>query len=127
LILTKNNDIMATKQVADRFYALSQEGKWDLILDELYSQEAVSVEPEHAHGLKSVNGLNQIKDKAKQWNAMIQEMHGGYSGQPQVAGNFFSVAMGMDVTMKGQPRSAMDEIALYEVKDGKIVKEQFFF
>jgi len=44
-----------------------------------------------------------------------------------VAGNYISVAMGMDVTMKGMGRMNMDEIALYEVKDGKIVKEQFFY
>jgi hypothetical protein len=31
------------------------------------------------------------------------------------------------VTMKGSGRMKMDEIALYEVKDGKIVKEQFFY
>ena len=36
-------------------------------------------------------------------------------------------AMGMDVTMKGMGRQKMDELAVYEVKDGKIVKEQFFF
>jgi hypothetical protein len=35
--------------------------------------------------------------------------------------------MGMDVTMKGQDRAKMDEIVVYEVKDGKIVKEQFFY
>jgi hypothetical protein len=29
--------------------------------------------------------------------------------------------------MKGQGRMMLDEIALYEVKDGKIVTEQFFF
>lgn len=32
----------------------------------------------------------------------------------------------MDVTMKGAGRVKMDEI-VYEVKNGKIVKEQFFF
>jgi hypothetical protein len=58
---------------------------------------------------------------------MVEEMHGGYSSPPQVAGNHFSVAMGMDVTMKGQGRMKMDEIAVYEVKDGKITKEQFFY
>jgi hypothetical protein len=58
---------------------------------------------------------------------MVEEMHGGYSSEPIVAGNHFAVAMGMEATMKGQGRSKMDEIALYEVKDGKIVKEQFFF
>jgi len=35
--------------------------------------------------------------------------------------------MGMDCTYKGMGRQKMDEIALYEVKDGKIVKEQFFY
>jgi hypothetical protein len=35
--------------------------------------------------------------------------------------------MGLDATMKGVGRTKMDEIALYEVKDGKIVKEQFFY
>lgn len=35
--------------------------------------------------------------------------------------------MGMDVTLKGMGRRQMDEIAVYEVKDGKIVKEQFFY
>jgi hypothetical protein len=35
--------------------------------------------------------------------------------------------MGMDVTLKGAGRVNMDEIAVYEVKDGKITKEQFFY
>jgi hypothetical protein len=69
----------------------------------------------------------QLKRKAKHSNAMVEQMHGGYTGKPIIAGNFFAVAMGMDATMKGVGRSNMDEIALYEVKDGRIVKEQFFF
>jgi hypothetical protein len=35
--------------------------------------------------------------------------------------------MGVEATMKGQGRVKMDEVAVYEVKDGKIVKEQFFY
>jgi len=35
--------------------------------------------------------------------------------------------MGIDVTMKGKPRTKIDEVAVYEVKNGKIVTEQFFF
>lgn len=33
----------------------------------------------------------------------------------------------MDITMKGQPRMSMEEIVVYEVAGGKIIKEQFFF
>lgn len=118
---------MTTQEVAKRFYTLAQEGKFDEILDELFSKDAQSLEPANAPGLKSVSGLDQIREKGKQWNESIEEMHGGYTNEPQVAGNFFTSIMGIDVTMKGQGRMKIDEVALYEVKDGKIVKEQFFY
>ena len=77
--------------------------------------------------MQSAEGLSAIKEKGKRFDEMVEEMHGGYSSAPVVGGRFFSVAMGMDCTMKGMSRQKMDEIAVYEVKDGKIVKEQFFY
>jgi len=118
---------LTTAEVAEKFNALSKEGKWDQIQEELFAENAVSVEPPNSPGLQSVEGLAAIKQKGKMFNDMVEEMHGGYSTDPVVAGNHFSVGMGMDVTMKGQGRVKMDEIALYEVKDGKIIKEQFFY
>ena len=58
---------------------------------------------------------------------MVEEMHSGFVSDLVVGGNFISCAMGMDVTMKGMGRMQMDEIAVYEVKEGKIISEQFFF
>lgn len=118
---------MNIQEIANRFHQLSQEGKWNQIQDELYAKSAVSIEPPLAQGMQSVEGLDAIKKKGEDWGKMVEEVHGGYSQAPVVAGNHFSVAMGMDVTMKGAGRTKMDEIAVYEVKDGKIVKEQFFF
>jgi ketosteroid isomerase-like protein len=118
---------MTTQEVANRFYELSQQGAYDVIQTELYSNDAKSVEPAHATFITNAAGIEAIKEKGRQFNAMIEEVHGGYCGVPVVAGNFFTCAMGMDLTMKGQPRMQMDEIAVYEVKDGKIVLEQFFF
>ena len=54
-------------------------------------------------------------------------MHGGYCSEPVVGGSYFSVAMGMDCTMKGAGRMKMDEIAVFGVKEGKIVSEEFFY
>ena len=116
-----------TAEVAARFNELAKEGNWDKIQDELFAENAVSVEPPNSPGMKSVEGLAAIKEKGRQFNESVEEMHDGYSTDPVVAGNFFSVAMGLDATMKGMGRMRMDEIAVYEVKDGKIVKEQFFF
>lgn len=116
-----------TTEVAARFNELAKEGNWDKIQDELFADNAASVEPPTSPGLQSVQGLPAIKEKGKQFNETVEEMHGGYSTDPVVAGNHFAVAMGLDATMKGMGRTKMDEIAVYEVKDGKIVKEQFFY
>src|SRR5690242_8070027 len=118
---------MTTQEIAQRFQELAQQGNWTLIQDELFADDAESIEPANSPGLQNAKGKDALKQKGEMFNSMVEEVHGGWSSEPQVAGNYFSVAMGMDVTMKGQGRSKMDEIALYEVKDGKIVKEQFFY
>ena len=125
--MTTQEAVMTTKEVADRFNQLAQQGDWNSIQNELYADNAVSVEPPAAQGMKSVEGIDAIKKKGEDFGNMVEQMHGGYSSTPVIGGNFFAVAMGMDATMKGQGRMKMDEIAVYEVKDGKIVKEQFFF
>jgi hypothetical protein len=77
--------------------------------------------------MTNVKGLDAIKKKGEQFNEMVEEVHDGRTSEPVVGGRYFSVAMMIDATMKGAGRQKMDEIAVYEVKDGKIVKEQFFF
>jgi ketosteroid isomerase-like protein len=119
--------VMDTKEIANRLSELFKANKWMEAQDELFSKDAKSIEPPHSQGMQSVEGLENFKKKAEMFNAMVEEMHGGWVGEPIVAGNHIAVAMGMDVTMKGQGRMKMDEIAVYEVKDGKIIKEQFFY
>ena len=119
--------MLSTREIAQRFYALAQSGKWYEIQDELFAQDAVSIEPSGSEGLSTVKGLNAIREKGRQWEAMVEEVHGGYCNEPEVAGNFFVCTMGVDLTMKGESRSKLDEIALYEVRDGKIISEQFFY
>ena len=122
--------VMTTQDVANRYMELEKQGKWMEIQDELYSDDVVCIEPEHAAamGMQTVTkGIDAVKAKGRAWNESIEEMHGGYCSEPVIGGNFFSVAMGMDCTMKGAGRMKMDEIAVFEVKEGKIVVEQFFY
>lgn len=119
--------VMTTKEVADRLAVFFKEGKWTEAQEELFSEDAESVEPAHSPGLQTVKGLDNIRKKGEMFNSMVEEMHGGYVGEPIVAGNYIAVAMGMDVTMKGAGRTKMDEICVYEVKDGKITREEFFY
>ncbi len=119
--------VMTTQEVANRMYELLKESKWEQVQQELFSDDAESIEPASSPGLQTVKGKDAIKKKGQDFSNMIEEVHGGYTGQPVVAGNYIAVAMGFDATMKGMGRQKMDEIAVYEVKDGKIVKEQFFY
>ncbi len=120
---------MTTQEVANRFIELANQGKFDAIQEELYSADCESIEPESgsSEGLQYAKGIEAIKEKGRRFNESIEEMHGGYTGEPIIAGNHFSLVMGMDVTMKGMGRVKMDEVCVYEVKDGKIIKEQFFY
>jgi hypothetical protein len=119
--------VMTTKEVAARLSELFKENKWVEAQEELFSDNAESIEPPGTQGLQSVKGLDAIRKKGQEFNNMVEEMHSAYAGEPIVAGNHIALAMGMDATMKGMGRMKMDEICLYEVKDGKIIKEQFFF
>lgn len=119
--------VMTTQEVANRVNELFKENKFDQVQDELFAEDCESIEPSQAPVLKSVKGMAAIKQKAKDFNDSVEEMHNGWCSEPIVGGNFISVAMGMDATMKGMGRIKMEEICVYEVKDGKIVKEQFFF
>lgn len=109
---------MTTQEVANRMNELFKENKWNQVQDELYADDCESIEPPHAPGLQSVNGKEAIKKKGEMFQSMIEEMHGGWVSDLTVAGNYISCGMG---------RMKMDEICVYEVKDGKVVKEQFFF
>lgn len=119
--------VMTTKDIAKRLSELFKENKWTEAQRELFSEDAESIEPPESPGLQSVKGLDKIKKKGEEFENMIEELHGGYVSEPIVAGRFIAFGMGIDATYKGMGRQKMDEVALYEVKDGKIVKEQFFY
>ncbi len=122
--------MMTTQEVADRYYELMLLNKRDEIWQTLYAEEAVCREPEHAvaMGVPTVTeGMEAIKAKSASRAEMIEEIHGAYCSEPVVGGKFFSAAMGRDITFKGRPRVQLDEVGVFEVKDGKIVLEQFFY
>ncbi len=57
---------------------------------------------------------------------MLEKVHGCTASAPLIAGNSFALTLAMDVTMKGRGRVKLEEVCVYEVKDGKVVSEQFF-
>jgi ketosteroid isomerase-like protein len=118
--------VMSTQEVATRLIELCREGKNLDAINELYSDNIVSKEPKGSQ-TELVEGKDAVIAKNQQWFDMVQQIHSINIGDPVIAGNFFACAMDMDVTYKQQGRLAMSEIAVYQVKDGRIVADEFFY
>jgi SnoaL-like domain len=116
------------KQIANRLVELCQQGKFEEAIKELYNKDAESIEPAKAQGWDThIKGLDKFFEKGEKWRSMTETFHGLTVTDPIVMGNQIALGITMDVTMKGQPRNNFEEIAVYEVADGKIMKEQFFY
>lgn len=118
---------MTTKEVAARLHALSAKGEFETAQKELFSKDAISIEPEASGGFeKETRGLPGILEKGHKFEAMVEAVHGIKISEPLVAGNSIAFSLDMDMTMKGRGRSNMAELCVYKVKDGKIISEEFF-
>ncbi len=117
---------MKTQDIAEQLVNYCRQGQFAEAIQNLYGQNIVSIEPEGAP-VKETVGLEAVIAKAQQFNDMVEEIHGMEISDPIVADKFFSCTMKMDVTYKGAPRTSMEEICLYKVEEGKIVREEFFF
>ncbi len=120
---------MNTEAVAKRLVELCRKGEHEQAQRELYAQDAVSIEMAGAPAgaLGDAQGLQAIYEKGRQFAAMVEAVHASSVSEPVVAGNWFSVSMTMDVTFRGRGRVQMTEICVYQVRDGKVVREQFFY
>ena len=57
----------------------------------------------------------------------IEAAHKHYTTEPVVGDNHFAVGREVDIIVNGIGRIQINEVMLYEVKDGKIISEQFFY
>jgi hypothetical protein len=118
---------MTTQEVANKLVAYIRKGQIFEAQTELYADDIVCIEPEGPMAPHITKGKKEVGEKGKQFAAMIEERHGGSCSDPVVGGRYFSISMSIDATMKGMGRQVLDEICVYEVKDGKIVHEEFLY
>jgi hypothetical protein len=128
IFLTHKNKIAMTNQeIATRLYELCQQAQYETAHNELYAPDATSTESNMQGGRETATGMEAIKAKGEQFQSMVEEMFGGYTNEPKVFGKYIFMEMGMDVKMKGMDRMNMVEMCRYEIKDGKIIAEEFYY
>ncbi len=120
-------ETMSAQEVAHRLVQQCREGKNVDAINELYDEHIISLEPEGGPMEQKTIGKDAVLESTNQWFNSVEELHSVRISDPVVAGNFFACGMTIDATYKGQGRNVMDELCVFEVKDGKIVTSQFFY
>jgi ketosteroid isomerase-like protein len=119
---------MNTMEIANKLVALCREGKNAEALETLFSHDVVSVEAVAMPGAhQEAKGLAAVKAKG-QWWVDNHEVHSAQVTGPWPHGERFIVGFQYDVTNKSSgKRMKLDEVALYTISNGKIVREEFFY
>lgn len=116
-----------THEVALRFNELAQQEKWFEIQDELFADHVKSIEPATAKWFKNEQGKAAVRKKGEDWVKRVEAAHRLFTTPPIIGSNHFAVGREVDITVQGIGRIQLNELMQYEVKDGKIISEQFFY
>lgn len=118
-------------EVGKKLVDLCKAGKFKEAMESLYGPNIVSIEAGGPPGQSPRSeGIAAVKAKGEWWEKN-HEIHSAQVEGPWPHGDRFIVKFKMDVTAKDGPmmgkRFMMEEAALYTVKDGKVVHEEFFY
>jgi hypothetical protein len=119
--------MMTTIEISKRLVELCSKSEYEEAQKELFADNAISIEPMASPMFaKETIGLQNIIEKGHKFDSIVEKMHSTALSEPLIAGNTIAFTLMMDVTMKGRPRETMNELCVYQVKDGKIISEEFF-
>jgi hypothetical protein len=100
-------------------------GQWAEIEEKYWSPGIVSCEGEGV-AMEWV-GRAAVRQKGEQWYAE-NHVHGASAEGPYIGATGFAVRFRMDVENRGTgQRTLMEEVGVYTVKNGKIVREEFMY
>jgi hypothetical protein len=116
-----------TQEVATRFNELAQQEKWFEIQDEFFADNVRSVDPANSPYFGYAEGKAAVRKKGEDFVKRVEAVHSVFTSEPLVSGNHFTVGREKDLTVQGHGRIQINQIMLYEVKNGQIVLEQFFY
>lgn len=119
--------VRTTQEVASRFNELAHQEKWFEIQDELFADNIRSIDPPNSPYFGYAEGKNPVRKKGEDFVKRIEAVHRRYTTEPVVGGNHFAVGREVDITVQGFGRIQINQVMLYEVKDGQIILEQFFY
>jgi len=119
---------MPVTEIANGLVELCRKGEYLEAIAKYYSEAIVSVESTGGPAMPAeISGLEAVRQK-NQWWVDNHQIHSAEINGPFVGETQFAVEFKYDVTQKASgKRFRMNEMGLYSVTDGKIVREHFFY
>ena len=116
-------------EIGNKLVALCKQGKNVEAVESLYADDVVSIEAAAGPGFDRVaNGKAAVLGKNTWWIENHEIHDAGVKGPFPHGDDRFAVLFTFDATSKpDQKRTQMEEIAVFHVAKGKIVKEEFFY
>lgn len=121
-----NNQEQRTAVIASRLVELTRQRLFLEAQAELFDEKAAGIEPENS-GRPSVSGLDAMQEKEHRFLNAVSEWLKMEVSEPLISKNYFSIKMTVDVMLKNGQTIVLEEIIVYETKDDKIIKQQFFY
>jgi ketosteroid isomerase-like protein len=117
-----------TATIAEELVSFCKDGRFLDAINTHYSPDIVSVESMGSEAMpKEMKGIDAIRGKNQWWADNNEVLSANIEG-PFVGEDQFAVHYNFEVKFKPTgKRDRMEEMALYTVKDGKIVREEFFY
>lgn len=120
---------MTLNEIANELVAGCREGREAENLGKLYAPDAVSVEAAEMPGMgREAQGLEAIRGKHEWWESSFEVLDGNVGGPFPHGDDRFAVHFSMKAKNKETGDiTDMEEVAVYHVAGGKIVREEFFY
>ncbi|MEM1153161.1 MAG: nuclear transport factor 2 family protein [Pseudomonadota bacterium] len=122
---------MSVLEIGQKMVAMVSQGREgeEAFISEYYAPDVVSIEGQGTDEMPArLQGLEAIRGKHEWWyaNHEIHEINvdGPYLGHRE---DQFALRFTMAMTPKGGERMEMAEMALFTVRDGKVVQEEFLY
>jgi len=120
---------MNAREIGKNLVSLCREGKNLDCINTYYAKDVESVEAAAPPGGERIaKGIDAVRGK-NQWWMENHEVHSAEVTGPYPHGDeSFGVRFNYDITQKATgKRMQMDELGIFHVKGGKIVREEFFY
>lgn len=120
---------MTTQEIANNLVSKLSKGDFNGVYTDLFDYENVRhIEPQSPiEAFRDLTGVEAIRRKDQAMGEGIAEASLPQVGEPIIKPNAIALPYKMSLKLKDGNDLTIDEIIVYEVQEGKIISEQFFY